>query len=152
MKIDSSLSSYVFNKIKDAYYNANRVNTQKSGAERAAAPPSTNVHLSDFTSAREIMSKYDVRSISFNDTKKMATELYQKGHLKEIEYMQLTKPPGDFSEITGQPKPDLNEPHDLIKTYENKISFQRARGAEEKSIEYNEKMLSLLRKLEYLHG
>ena len=77
MKIDSSLSSYMYSNFKDAYLNANRVAAQSTESEVSSTPPSTVVHISDrlksylsvnsTESSGVAQSAYDASKVKSND-------------------------------------------------------------------------------------
>lgn len=97
-----------------------------------------------FSAAKEIMKQYDLHNISQNELTSMAEKLFKNELVSERDYAHLTKPRADFSQITGQSEPISNEKRDYIGYYQEKIAFQNATGSDEKSIRFNEHMLSLL--------
>ena len=97
---------------------------------------------------RNIMSRYDVQNMSYNEQKQMSEELYKNGLVNDSDYIHMTKPPGDFSAITGQPKPDHNEKKNIVEYYENKLEFMKSISHEDKSIKFVENMLSVYKNLE----
>jgi hypothetical protein len=106
------------------------------------------VSISPSAQIKGIMSKYDVRNMSYDEQKRMADELRGQGLIDDEDWLDLTMPPVDFSHITGQPKPDWDARRDVIKNHENDLEFARQNGGDERSIAFIEHMLSVYRMLE----
>ncbi len=126
----------------------NQASSHQKTMTSSASTDQTQTKISQDGQYLSIMSKYDMHNISYNEMKSMAGQLYSSNLIDERSYMHMTKPPGDFSNITGQAKPSLDEAYDAIGYYEDKLEFQKTSGADPQSIAFNEQMLSLFRRLE----
>lgn len=101
-------------------------------------------------SAKEIMSRYDLRNISHNSLVRMSRELLNNGVIDGNEYMNITKPSLD-RDLPGNdqndPRLGPDQPRDQIAYHENKVKLMQSRGIDEQSIRFSSSILSTFRNL-----
>ena len=125
---------------------------RKTGNPSPSFVEGSSVALSKEGKLLGIMSKYDVRNMSYNENVKMVDELRKYGLVSEEDYLDMTAPPVDFSHITGQAKPDWNAPRDIVFDYEANLEFMKSTGQEEKSIAFVEHLIGIYKQLDSFHS
>lgn len=141
----SAYSNSGFSVINPPPISGPQVNTEKriSGTDSAT--------ISTEGKAREIMSRNDVRNISYNELTRMSGELRDSGVITDEDWLNMTAPPtADFSAITGQPEPDFDQKIDYIDMYEKRVAYKEENNAAPKFIEFDREMLSQFRWLAQL--
>jgi hypothetical protein len=102
--------------------------------------------------ARQVMSRYDLRNITYTDLVKMAGELRDAGALKESDYLDFIGPSPEFASIDGQRATDWNKAGDYVGMHEQRLSFMQATRSEQRFIEFEKHILSLFRHFESLQA
>lgn len=125
---------------------------RKTGKPSPSLVEGSSVALSKEGKLLGIMSKYDVRNMSYNENVKMADELRKHGLVSEEDYLDMTAPPVDFNRITGQARPDWNAPRDIVSDYEANLEFMKSTGQEEKSVAFIEHLLGIYKQLGAFHS
>lgn len=103
--------------------------------------------------AREIMSRYDLRNISYNGLKELGRELYSDGVITGEEMLDMTAPTFDSSSLPGNsasdPRFSPDTPYNYLAMYEELLAFQKSNSpGDRKSIAWTERTLSLFRNFE----
>lgn len=96
----------------------------------------------------EIMSRYNLRNISYTSLVKMAGELRDAGALQEKDYLDFIGPSPEFSSISGERVPDWNREQDYVGVHEQRLSFLQHIGAEQRFIDFEKHILSLFQHFE----
>lgn len=122
----------------------------KLSQERQPVSNSTEKMAAGGTSAKQVMSRYDLRNISYTELVKMADELRNAGALKESDYLDFIGPSPEFSSIDGQRVADWNKARDYVGMHEQNLSFMQSTGSEQRFIEFEKYILSLFRHFESL--
>jgi hypothetical protein len=89
-----------------------------------------------------IVSKYNLRNISYSDLEAMTKALMKVGAIKESEYLDFLPPSNEYASINGTRNADWNAPTDYIGKLEDAISFAKT-YTPFLSTEYLEKQLAL---------
>lgn len=98
--------------------------------------------------AQDVMSRYDLHNISYNNLVKLGRELYDNGLISGGEMLDMTAPAFDDSRLPGHSPSDARPdvPRDFVGMYENLIAFMKnTKPVDTKSIAYLEHTLSLFR-------
>ena len=96
---------------------------------------------------RKIASKYDVRSITPEETTKLSRELYEAGEISFLDHVILSFPPIRLPEGTSLLTQEDSTGHiDLISEYEARIGMNRKMG-DSQSIANHERILGYLERL-----
>ena len=90
-----------------------------------------------------VVSKYNLRNISYRDLQSMAKELHDKGALKSYEYLDFLPPSSEFAFATGIPEHDLHHPIDYLSMIEERIEITQTYFPD-LSTEYWERQFDLL--------
>lgn len=104
------------------------------------------------SSAREVMSRYDLRKISYTDLVAMADELRGVGALREEDYLDFIGPSPEHASLTEEAVANWNAPADYVAMREQEVAFLRSIGAESRFIEFASYHLSLYRYFDSLHS
>ena len=122
---------------------ADTVSISKASREALVASKVSSASSSVDASAKEIMSRYNVRNISYTDLVKMAGELRESGSLPENDYLDFIGPSPEFASITEDRNPYWNAPQDYIAKHEQHVAFMQATGSEQRFIDFEKHVLSL---------
>lgn len=96
----------------------------------------------DLDTVDGIVSKYNLRNISYSDLEAMTKALMKVGAIKESEYLDFLPPSTEYASINGARNADWNAPADYIGKLEDAISFAKT-YTPFLSTEYLEKQLAL---------
>jgi hypothetical protein len=98
--------------------------------------------------AKSIMSKYDLKNISYRDMATLGKELVASGALPEnklLDFVPIALPKMDAS---GQLKPQLDASADMISTQQQIIASQKSLGM---STDYSTMVLNMYKNFQSLH-
>jgi len=107
--------------------------------------------------AQDVMSRYDLHNISYNNLIKLGHELRDNGLISSEEMLDMTAPSFDDSTLPGnspsdaRSSPDMQ--HDFVGMYENLLAFTKHTNAgDTKSIAWLERTVSLFQNFAALQG
>ncbi len=103
-------------------------------------------------SASAVMSRFDLRNISYTDLVKMAGELRDAGALKREDYLDFIGPSPEFGSLSGEAVAGWNEPRDYLAMREQSLAFMRESGAEQRFIDFASYQLSLFQHFQSLRS
>lgn len=106
----------------------------------------------DDSLASAVMSRYDLRNISYSDLVTMAGELRDVGALKKEDYLDFIGPSPEYGSLTGERVADWNASKDYVAMREQQVAFLRRSGAESRFIDFANYHLSLFRHFESMHS
>lgn len=95
--------------------------------------------------AKDIMSKYDVRNMSFNSLEKMSSELRDAGLMTDQEWAMMNAPNNNKSSLPDLVKTDMNKPVDIIATFEKELEAKKRLGQDEELLVIDKNRLKALR-------
>ncbi len=103
--------------------------------------------------ARDIMSRYDLRNISYNNLKQLGRELYGNGLISGEQMLDMTAPTFETGSLPGNGSPaprfSPDTPRDYLALYEGSLAFKKANlSSDRNSIAWTERTLSLFRHFE----
>ncbi|NTS78501.1 hypothetical protein HR060_16785 [Catenovulum sp. SM1970] len=100
--------------------------------------------------ARQIMSRYDIKHMSFNGLGEMSSELREADLMTDQEWLMMNTPRDHNPSIQGMFTTDMNKPVDIISTFESELDAKKRLGQDRKLLTIGENRLSLLRFLDSL--
>jgi hypothetical protein len=100
----------------------------------------------------EIMSRYDLRNISYTNLVKMAGELRGSGVLQEKDYLDFIGPSPEFASISGDRVPGWNDPQDYVARHEQQLGFMLSTGSEQRFVDFEKHIFSLFQHFYSLQG
>ena len=142
----SSVNSYqkisIFQHNKPAHAEPSTVNKSQASEDLFTLSPMAKNKMED---ARQIMSRYDINNMSFNDLEEMSSELREVGLMTDQEWLMMNTPRDHIPGIEGMVTTDMNKPIDIISTFEAELDAKKRLGQDRKLLTIGENRLSLLR-------
>lgn len=124
------------------------VDTTSISPAAMALSQKTERSVSSGASVTEIMSRYNLRDISYTSLVQMAGELRNAGALQEKDYLDFIGPSPEFSSIPEQRVPDWNRKQDYVGLHEQRLGFLQSIGSEQRFIDFEKHILSLFQRFE----
>ena len=142
----SSVNSYqkisIFQQNKPAHAEPLTVNKSQASEDLFTLSPMAKNKMED---ARQIMSRYDINNMSFNDLEEMSSDLREIGLMTDQEWLMMNTPRDHNPGIEGMVTTDMNKPIDIISTFEAELDAKKRLGQDRKLLTIEENRLSLLR-------
>lgn len=148
--------------ISSTFITSNRQHRRQTSATPTAATVDTTLispaamalsketgrSVSSGASVTEIMSRYNLRDISYTSLVQMAGELRDTGALQEKDYLDFIGPSPEFSSISGERVPDWSRKQDYVGLHEQRLGFLQSTGAEQRFIDFEKHILSVFQRFE----
>ncbi|QSA97794.1 hypothetical protein [Methylococcus sp. EFPC2] len=102
----------------------------------------------DREAVAQIMAGKSPRNIRYSELVSVAEKLRAAGQLADKDYLDFIGPSPEFSTIDGSRKPDWDVPMDYIGRHEMNLAFLTATGAEQRYIDFEQRLVSLYKSFE----